>query len=110
MSTLGIIKITEANRLDAVKSMIVEHRQSAKARAAYELYGIDYNGNRLRITLIDHAPTSGDFGPKIAKRRIAQLIDLHPMVVEFRGAWKSDTEGKVIAYEFQQQVDINAAK
>jgi hypothetical protein len=110
MSTLGIIKISEPDRLDAVKSMIVEHRQSAKSKAAYELYGIDYNSNRLRITLIDHAPTSGDFGPKIAKRRIAQLIDLHPMVVEFRGAWKSDAEGKVVAYESQQQADFNATR
>jgi hypothetical protein len=32
------------------------------------------------------------------------------MVVEFRGAWKSDTQGKVVAYESQQQADINAAK
>lgn len=110
MSTLGIIKITEANRLDAVKSMIVEHRQSAPARASYELYGIDYNSNRLRITRLAHAPTSADFAPMIAKKRIAQLIDIHPMVVEFRGAWKSDFEGKVVAYESQQQADFNATR
>lgn len=110
MSTLGIIKISEANRLDAVKSMIVEHRQSAANRASYELYGIDYNSNRLRITRIAHAPTSADFAPMIAKKRIAQLIDIHPMVVEFRGAWRSDIEGKVVAYESQQQADFNATR
>ena len=46
----------------------------------------------------------------IAKKRIAQLVDRHEMVVEFRGAWKSDTDGKVVAYESTQQADINAAK
>jgi hypothetical protein len=110
MSTLGIIKITEADRLETAKSVIVEHRAKAGARASYELFGIDYNDNRLRVTRIDHAPTSADFSPMIAKKRISQLVDRHAMVVEFRGAWKSDTEGKVVAYESTQQADINAAK
>ena len=110
MSTLGIIKIAEADRLETAKSVIVEHRAKAGARASYELYGIDYNNNRLRVTRIDHAPTSADFAPMIAKKRIAQLVDRHEMVVEFRGAWKSDTDGKVVAYESTQQADINAAK
>ena len=110
MSTLGIIKISEAERLETAKSVIVEHRAKAGARASYELYGIDYNDNRLRVTRIDHAPTSADFSPMIAKKRISQLVDRHAMVVEFRGAWKSDTEGKVVAYESTQQADINAAK
>ena len=110
MSTLGIIKITEADRLETAKSVIVEHRAKAGARASYELFGIDYNDNRLRVTRIDHAPTSADFAPMIAKKRISQLVDRHAMVVEFRGAWKSDTEGKVVAYESTQQADINAAK
>ena len=110
MSTLGIIKIAEADRLETAKSVIVEHRAKAGARASYELYGIDYNNNRLRVTRIDHAPTSADFAPMIAKKRISQLVDRHAMVVEFRGAWKSDTDGKVVAYESTQQADINAAK
>jgi hypothetical protein len=110
MSTLGIIKISEADRLETAKSVIVEHRAKAGARASYELFGIDYNDNRLRVTRIDHAPTSADFAPMIAKKRISQLVDRHSMVVEFRGAWKSDTQGKVVAYESQQQADINAAK
>jgi len=110
MSTLGIIKISEAERLETAKSVIVEHRAKAGARASYELFGIDYNDNRLRVTRIDHAPTSADFAPMIAKKRISQLVDRHAMVVEFRGAWKSDTEGKVVAYESTQQAEINAAK
>lgn len=110
MSTLGIITITEADRLDTAKSVILEHRAKAGARASYELYGIDYGNNRLRVTRLDHAPTAADFAPMIAKKRIAQYVDRHNMVVEFRGAWKSETEGKVVAYESQQQADINAAK
>lgn len=111
MSTLGIIKITEAIRLDAVKSVIIEHRAKAGARAAYELYGIEYGNNRLRVTRLDHAHTSAHFARGlIALKRIALHIDRYNMVVEFRGAWKSDTEGKVVAYESQQQADINAAK
>jgi hypothetical protein len=110
MSTLGIIKVTEADRLETAKSIILEHRAKAGARASYELYGIDYGNNRLRVTRLDHAPTSADFAPMIAKKRIAQHIDRHNMVVEFRGAWKSEVEGEVRAYESQQQADINAAK
>lgn len=110
MSTLGIIKITEADRLDTAKSIILEHRAKAGVRASYELYGIDYGNNRLRVTRLDHAPTAADFAPMIAKKRIAAYVDRHNMVVEFRGAWKSEAEGKVVAYESQQQVDINAVK
>jgi hypothetical protein len=110
MSTLGIIKVTEAERLETAKSIVLEHRAKAGARAAYELYGIEYGNNRLRVTRIDDAPTSADFAPMIAKKRIAQHVDRFNMVVEFRGAWKSETEGKVVAYESQQQADINAAK
>jgi len=110
MSTIGIINIRESERLQTAKDIIVEHRAKAGTRASYELYGIDYGSGQVRVTRIDHAPTSADFSPMIAKKRIAVLIDRHNMVVEFRGAWKSDNEGKVVAYESQQQADINAAK
>ena len=110
MSTLGIIKISEPERLETAKDIIVQHRAKAGARASYELYGLDYGSGKVVVTRIDHAPTSADFAPMIAKKRIAVLIDRHNMVVEFRGAWKSDTEGKVVAYESQQQADINAVK
>jgi hypothetical protein len=110
MSTLGIIKITEPERLQAVKDIIIEHRAKADSRASYELYGIDYGSGRIRVDCICHAPTSADFGPMVTKKRIAYFIDLHCMVVEFRGAWKSDAEGKVVAYESAHQAAINAAK
>ena len=110
MSTLGIITIRESERLETVKDIILEHRAKAGARASYELYGLDYGSGKVRVTRIDHAPTSADFAPLIAKKRIASLVDRHSMIVEFRGAWKSDTAGKVVAYESQQQADINAVK
>jgi hypothetical protein len=110
MSSLGIIKISEPDRLKTVKDIILEHRAKAGSRASYELYGIDYGSGRVRLTLAGHAPTSGDFSPLIAKKRLAALADRHNMVAEFRGAWKSDTEGKVVAYESEHQAAINAAK
>jgi hypothetical protein len=110
MSTLGIIKISEPERLQTAKDILVEHRAKAGSRASYELYAIDYGSGKVIVTRIDHAPTSADFGPCINKKRIAVLIDRHNMVVEFRGAWKSDTQGKVVAYESEHQAAINAAK
>lgn len=110
MSTLGILKVTKPDRLETAKSIILEHRAKAGSRASYELFGIEYGNGRLRVTRIDHAPTSADFAPKVVKKRLATLVDRFSMVVEFRGAWKSDDAGKVIAYESQQQADINAAK
>jgi hypothetical protein len=110
MSTLGIIKISEPERLQTAKDIVVEHRAKAGARASYELYGLDYGTGKVRVTRLDHAPTSGDFSPMIAKKRIATFIERHNMVVEFRGAWKSDVQGKVVAYESEHQAAINAAK
>jgi hypothetical protein len=110
MSTIGLIKIKDSERLQTAKDIIVEHRAKAGARAAYELYAINYGDGKVRVTRIDHAPTSGDFAPMIGKKRISWLADNNNMVVEFRGAWKSDDEAKVVAYESQQQADINATK
>jgi len=110
MSTTGIIKISEPERIQTAKDIIIEHRAKAGARASYELYAIDYGSGKVRVTRIDHAPTSADFARCINKKRIAVLIDSHNMVVEFRNAWKSDDQAKVVAYESQYQADINAAK
>jgi hypothetical protein len=110
MSTTGIIKISEPERIQTAKDIIIEHRAKAGARASYELYAIDYGSGKVRVTRIDHAPTSADFARCINKKRIAVLIDRHNMVVEFRSAWKSDDQAKVVAYESQYQADINAAK
>jgi hypothetical protein len=90
--------ITDPVRLEAAKELITEHRAKAGARATYELYGILF-GNKVAIDRIDHAPTSGDFAPLIRKKRIASLFTAYDMVVEFRGAWKSESECKVIAWE-----------
>ena len=98
-----VITITEPERVQTAKDVIIEHRKTAGARAAYELYGIDYGTGRVRITRIDHAPTSADFVPLIGKARIQELVLKHTMVVEFRGAWKSDDEAKVTAYESAEQ-------
>ena len=90
--------ITDAGRLQACKELIIEHRAKAGARATYELYGILF-GRKVELDRIDHAPTSGDFAPLIGKKRIASLFTAYDIVVEFRGAWKSETEGKVVAWE-----------
>jgi hypothetical protein len=93
--------IVDAGRLEACKELILEHRAKAGARATYELYGILF-GKKVELDRIDHAPTSGDFAPLIRKKRIASLFTAYDMVVEFRGAWKSESEGKVIAWEAAQ--------
>lgn len=110
MSTIGMIKISETERLQTAKDIIIEHRVKESRRASYELYTINYGSGKVRVTRIDGAPTSGDFAPMVTKKRIAWLTDHNSMVVEFRGAWKSDDEAKVVCYESQQQADINAAK
>jgi hypothetical protein len=110
MSSIGMIKISEPERIQTAKDIIIEHRAKAGARASYELYAINYGSGKVRVTRIDHAPTSGDFAPMVTKSRIAWLTDNNNMVVEFRGAWKTDDQAKVVAYESQHQADINAAK
>ena len=100
--TTKLLTITEADRLQTAKDIIIEHRQKAKNRASYELYGIRYGNNRLKVERIDHAPTSGDFAPLIAKTRLRDLAETWCMVVEFLNAWKSDDEAKVVAWEAAQ--------
>jgi hypothetical protein len=90
--------ITDPVRLEAAKELITEHRAKAGARATYELYGILF-GNKVELDRVDHAPTSADFAGMIGKKRIASLFTAYDMVVEFRGAWKSESEGKVVAWE-----------
>jgi hypothetical protein len=93
--------IDDAGRLEACKELILEHRIKAGAKATYELYGILF-GRKVELDRIDHAPTSGDFAPLIRKKRIASLFKAYDLVVEFRGAWKSESEGKVVAWEAAQ--------
>lgn len=105
-----VITITDAERVQTAKDLIIEKRRTSDTRASYELWGIEYGSGRVRLTRIDHAPTSGDFAPKIIKCRIRELVLKHKMVVEFRGAWKSDDVAKVTAYESQEQADLIASK
>lgn len=93
--------ITDPVRLDAAKDILIKHRAKAGAKASYELYGFLF-GLRVQIDRIDHAPTSGDFAPLIGKKRIASLFKAYDMVVEFRSAWKTDKQAKVVAWEAAQ--------
>ena len=55
MSTTGIIKISEPERIQTAKDIIIEHRAKAGARASYELYAIDYGSGKVRVTQIGRA-------------------------------------------------------
>jgi hypothetical protein len=90
--------ITDPVRLEACKELIIKHRVKAKASASYELYGLLF-GLKVELDRVDHAPTSGDFAPLIGKKRIASLFTAYDMVVEFRSAWKTEAEAKVVAWE-----------
>lgn len=92
------VSITDPVRIEAAKEIILAHRAKAKANASYELYGVLFNG-KTAIDRVDHAPTFGDFARVIGKKRIASLFTAYDMVIEFRGAWKSEAEAKVIAWE-----------
>lgn len=93
--------IDDAGRLEACKELIIKHRAKAGARASYELYGILF-GKKVELDRIDHAPTSADFAGMIGKKRIASLFTAYDMVVEFRSAWKTDDQAKVVAWEAAQ--------
>jgi hypothetical protein len=97
-----VYKLNDVSRLDILKDWIIAHRAKAKSRATYELYAINVRNNELNVRLLDHAPTSADFAPMIKKGRIAAFLHENDYIVEFRGAWKSDTEGKVVAYESEE--------
>lgn len=90
--------IDDSGRLEACKELILKHRATAGAKASYELYGILF-GRKMELDRVDHAPTSGDFSGLIGKKRIASLFTAYDMVVEFRGAWKTDDQAKVVAWE-----------
>jgi hypothetical protein len=97
-----VYKLNDVIRLDIIKEWIIAHRAKGKSRATYELYAINVRNNEASVRLLDHAPTSADFAPMIKKGRIAAFLHENDYIVEFRGAWKSDTEGKVVAYESEE--------
>ena len=90
--------IDDSGRLEACKEIILKHRATAGAKASYELYGILF-GRKMEVDRIDHAPVAADFSRLIGKKRIASLFTAYDMVVEFRSAWKTEAEAKVVAWE-----------
>ena len=95
------VSIDNPVRLEAAKELIIKHRAKAGAKASYELYGILF-GLRVQLDRIDHAPVAADFSGMIGKKRIASLFTAYDMVVEFRSAWKTEAEAKVVAWEAAQ--------
>lgn len=95
------ISIDNPVRLEAAKELILKHREKAGAKASYELYGILF-GLRVQLDRVDHAPVAADFKALIGKKRIASLFTAYDMVVEFRSAWKTEAEAKVVAWEAAQ--------
>ena len=92
------VSINNPVRLEAAKELIIKHRAKAGAKASYELYGILF-GLRVQLDRVDHAPVAADFSGMIGKKRIASLFTAYDMVVEFRSAWKTDDQAKVVAWE-----------
>jgi hypothetical protein len=90
--------IDDSGRLEACKELILKHRATAGAKASYELYGILF-GRKMEVDRVDHAPVAADFSRLIGKKRIASLFTAYDMVVEFRSAWKTEAEAKVVAWE-----------
>lgn len=95
------VSIDNPTRLEAAKELILKHRAKAGARASYELYGILF-GLKVQLDRVDHAPVAADFKAITGKKRIASLFTAYDMVVEFRSAWKTDDQAKVVAWEAAQ--------
>lgn len=95
------IQVLDPQRLEAAKELIVSFRKEKGSKASYELWGILYSrgSQKLKAVCLDHAPTSGDFSPMVAKARLAQSLDHFDLLVEFRGAWKSDDQAKTKVWE-----------
>jgi hypothetical protein len=96
-----LIKIADIERIETAKAVIIDKRKVSRTCASYELYGILYSNNRLVVERVNYAPIASDFAAVATKANIAGYLKVYDMVAEFRGAWKSDAEAKVIAYELQ---------
>ena len=94
-----VTKITDAERIETAKAVIIDKRKVSRTCASYELYGILYSDNRLAVERVNYAPIASDFAAVATKANIAGYLKVYDMVAEFRGAWKSDAEAKVVAYE-----------
>jgi len=96
-----VTKITDAERIETAKAVIIDKRKVSRTCASYELYGILYSDNRLVVERVNYAPIASDFAFVATRSAIAGYLKVYDMVAEFRGAWKSDAEAKVVAYELQ---------
>jgi hypothetical protein len=96
-----ITKITDAERIETAKAVIIEQRRKNKKQASYELYGILHSDNRLVVERVNYAPVAADFAFVATRSAIAGYLKVYDMVAEFRGAWKSDNQAKVVAYELE---------
>ena len=94
-----VTKITDAKRIETAKAVIIDKRKVSRTCASYELYGILYSDNRLVVERVNYAPIASDFAAVATKANIAGYLKVYDMVAEFRGAWKSDAEAKIVAYE-----------
>lgn len=94
-------KITDDQRNDAAKELVISKRKETGWKSAYELYGIRFGRGAVKMSVIaiESAPTSADFTPLASKARIAQALETFDMVVEFRGAWKDEAKAKVVVWE-----------
>ena len=94
-----ISQVTDALILNDLKAVITEHRAKVESKAAYELYAVNTRKNVLEVRRLDHAPTSGDFAPKILKGRIAAFLGENQYIVQYRNAWSTFSDIKVVAHE-----------
>lgn len=94
-----ISQVTDASILKDLKTVITEHRAKVEDKAAYELYAVNTRKNVLEVRRLDHAPTSGDFAPLILKGRIAAFLGENQYVVQYRNAWSTSHDIKVVAHE-----------
>jgi hypothetical protein len=94
-----VTKITDAERIETAKAVIIDKRKVSRTCASYELYGILYSDNRLVVERVNYAPIASDFAAVATKANIAGYLKVYDMVAEFRGAWKTDDVAKVVAYE-----------
>ena len=94
-----VSQVTDALILNDLMAVITEHRTKVENKAAYELYAVNTRNNVLEVRRLDHAPTSGDFAPKILKGRIAAFLGENQYVVQYRNAWSTSSDIKVVAHE-----------
>ena len=62
-----LIQITDGERVQTAKAVIIDQRKKNQTRASYELYGILYSNNRLVVERVNYAPVAADFAAVVTK-------------------------------------------